>query len=647
MTFKPFQTARQSFRETFNTSRGLVLALALLTVVAHAAALNGSFKTMDDETSILNNANLRHFSSLGKIFTESFFGGSTYYRPLVTFSFLLEYQAFGLRPFFYYLTNVVLHFSNVLLVFLIFGAVLKKRPLAFAGALLFAVHPVHWEAVANIAGRSILLCALGQFLCVWFYLRHLLEEGRHRHYLLSVAGFVLALLSKEAAVTTPLLLAGVEFWLRRKAPAHRAKFSRREARDRLAPFAVVLAAYFALRASLGISSLALWPSLTYGVFGVLTFLRGVFTDLRIFVLPVDLHFDRATAYFTSFADGRVWATLYAAAVGIWALGHWRARLSRRAKFLMFWVAAGLFPVAQLVPLPAHPGYAAAADHFLYVPLVGLAGLTVLVGSYLFRGAARRKIFSRPAALVLVIGFYAYLTLITVGQDLHAIQELGMFEKSLSANPRNTRVRISYALALAKAGLFREAQTEFRKVLAAEPWDVRARIGLAKSLCDQGKCWEAVQEYESISDAGSMQDLLEQNLKFTYDAVIGQYRGRLALEPGNARLHYSLGIVYARTGRLRDAIQEYRAAARLDPRDRLVLYNLGALWEDQGSPEKAAVCFKKVVAFGRPSRAAGPGRPDELTEFAYRHLAGIYEKKDHPGRAAAYRRQLEKISGRDK
>ena len=96
----------------------------------------------------------------------------------------------------------------------------------------------------------------------------------------------------------------------------------------------------------------------------------------------------------------------------------------------------------------------------------------------------------------------------------------------------------------------------------------------------------------------MQNLLDDNLKYTYDVVIRQYQKRLEQEPDNSQLHYSLGVMYAKTGRSREAIREYLQALRLDPRSQPALYNLGSLLESSPQPEKAVVYFKKVIALGR-------------------------------------------------
>ena len=227
----------------------MIFALILCGLIAHAVVLDGSFKTMGDETSIVSNQDLRSFFSLGRIFTGSFFGGDwTYYRPLVTFSFLLDHQIAGLRPFFYYLANLLLHLANTILLFFTFNVLLKKKSLSFSAALLFVVHPVSWEVVANIAGRSIFLCAFWQFAAFLLYLRYAtrsrLDPRRKVYYVCSLLAFVPALLSKGSAVVLPFFIAGYEYWMGHR---HKGRILTRQATGRILPFVAAAAGYFLLR----------------------------------------------------------------------------------------------------------------------------------------------------------------------------------------------------------------------------------------------------------------------------------------------------------------------------------------------------------------------------------------------------------------
>ncbi len=601
---------------SFKTNRGLVLALLLLGTIAHVWILNGSFKTMDDEMSIVSNPDIKSFAFLGKIFTSSFFGADTYYRPLVHFSYMLEYRFVGLNPLFYHLTNLIIHLGNSVVLFFVFLCIFKKRVTSFCAAALFAVHPVHWEAVSNVAGRSILLCALGYFLALFFYIKpaadrktELLNRG------CSLLAFALSLLSKETAVTFLFTLLSFELLILQR-PGRKTLWP--SALGRPAPYFVLTLGYMVLRRALGITNIPFWPSVSNWVLGAATFLRASLTHLRLFIFPVDLHFDRAIAYFVTPADPIFLATIVSAAILVWGLRKCRARLSRKVRFFMIWFGITLLPTAQFFPLPACLGYAAAADHFLYIPSAGMTALMVLAGDYVFRRGRKMKTISRGTIRLTCAGFFVYLILITAAQDLYSSQEAAMFERSLSHNPHNTRVRLSYALVLAKQGRFKEAEQGFRQVLSAEPWDARARIGLGKSLCDQGKCLEAIAEYEKITDAGNMKDLLRENLTDTYPIVIRQYLARLSREPNNGRLHYSLGVMYAKMNNPGEAIRHYQKAVDLDPKDRYALFNLACGLHEAGELSKSGVYFKRLITLSAPE--------DEFAGYARRHLAEIRAEK---------------------
>jgi len=127
------------------------------------------------------------------------------FRPVTIGSFTLNWAAGGAHAFGYHLVNLLLHAVVVLLLYAVLkkllGAVAQGQTIAFATALLFAVHPIHTEAVASIVGRSELLAA-GFLLSAW--LLHLEQKT-----IPGLLCFFLALLSKESAVVfIPLVIMG-------------------------------------------------------------------------------------------------------------------------------------------------------------------------------------------------------------------------------------------------------------------------------------------------------------------------------------------------------------------------------------------------------------------------------------------------------
>src|SRR3989344_1506690 len=192
-----------------------VLAIVILGFAGYSFMLGAPFKIMDDNISITGNTDIRSFDNIGKIFQQGFFGDRTYYRPLVSLSFMLEYHFFELNPLFYNLTNVALHLLSALAIFFLIRRMLKNDNTAFFVALLFAVHPLHWEAVSNIAGRSIVLCTFFLMTALLSYNVFFTKQKGWPYYALSLVFFCLAMLSKEAAASFPLVIISYEFFFAR------------------------------------------------------------------------------------------------------------------------------------------------------------------------------------------------------------------------------------------------------------------------------------------------------------------------------------------------------------------------------------------------------------------------------------------------
>jgi len=135
------------------------------------------------------------------------FVGYPYYRPMVTASFALDHALFGLAPWGYHLTNVLLHFANALLVLILVRRLYPAggRLGALAAALLFATHPVHPNAVGWVAARSDMLVGLGTLGMLVAY-QATWSSGRRNPLLAGVGLFALAILSKESGVVALALV---------------------------------------------------------------------------------------------------------------------------------------------------------------------------------------------------------------------------------------------------------------------------------------------------------------------------------------------------------------------------------------------------------------------------------------------------------
>jgi len=141
------------------------------------------------------------------------------YRPLTSIAFALQWTIGGGAPWIFHAGNVALHALACVLLFLLLQR-LAGRTGAFVGALVFAVHAVHTEAVANIVGQAELIAACGVLAGALLWSRRS-ATGRPGPGVIAgvAAGYAVAILSKESAITAPALLLALDLAQRRVAPS--------------------------------------------------------------------------------------------------------------------------------------------------------------------------------------------------------------------------------------------------------------------------------------------------------------------------------------------------------------------------------------------------------------------------------------------
>jgi hypothetical protein len=175
-------------------------------------------------------------------------GALPFYRPLGEMTFAADYFLWGMNPFGYHVTNLLLHLACIFLVWKLARRLLERPEWALASAVIFALHPVHSEALVWISGRfDLLVCGvvLASVLCYLRWQRS--DGGGTRWLLLSLGGFVVGLGCKETAVILPAVLVGVEV-LCKQGARPRARMVRLGVVT--STFGVIALAYLALRFAL-------------------------------------------------------------------------------------------------------------------------------------------------------------------------------------------------------------------------------------------------------------------------------------------------------------------------------------------------------------------------------------------------------------
>jgi tetratricopeptide (TPR) repeat protein len=470
-------------------SRRWLLGLVVVLAAATYANALGNGWAYDDVAVVRNNPVVTEgqwASALGGPYRSDPSAAPALYRPTTTLALTAQWRLFGDRPLAFHAVNVALHVVVSLLVTLLLMALLPL-PAAAAGGALFAVHPVHVEAVANVVGQAELLAAAAYLGAVLLYLcaRDGTPAARALRLLGTLALYALALGAKEIAVTLPAALVLVELAIPRRsrasppADAHGrgplgvAGRARRALADEFplhVALGALLLAYVGARwwilgsvrgdqiapELVGLAAgeripmaLATWPTL-----------------IRLLVLPTSLAADWGPGVLAPpTADRVVLGVLLLIGLGIAALAAWGR--AAWAALAAAWLLVTILPVSNLIV----PAGVLLAERTLYLPSVAVA---------LAAGGALALLHDRAAlrgpAWVAAAVVVALLLVRSSLRNPSWMNSFTVMDTLARDYPDSWRARWSRAQGLIRVGELEQASRELEAALALFP----THYGL---LCD--------------------------------------------------------------------------------------------------------------------------------------------------------------------
>lgn len=549
-----------------------IMALIAITAAVYAGSVGNAF-VYDDARLVQNNAYIKQWSNLGRLFTEDIGAGAgsiynhyNFYRPLQMLTYMIDHTLWGREPFGYHLTSVLWHIAVAVALFALAGAVTGSRFAAFAAAALWAVHPLHVEAIAYIAGRADPIVAFCMLVSVLMYIRYL-ESGKQGVYLASLAAFVAACMSKEYALLTPALIALYHYAFRKKWRW-----------GVCAPYLVVMAVYLFLRATVFNFPVVHKPQ--HGIF--FERLPGVFIAyweyIRLIFLPFGLHMEYGSPLF-SFADPRVFGGILCLAGTGWALTAAR-RLSRAVFFALAWFIAGLIPVSNIFPINAY-----LAEHWLYVPLMGLA---MAAGCGL--AALGRDTRLRAVAVVILVAALGYFSALTVRQNAYWKDSATFYEMTLRYSPDSGRIYANLATEYLQRGEYDRAISVYKTAVEKMSDSAGAYNNLGITYANLGRDAEAVEAYLKAIEKNPSFAEAYNNLGVSYSSMgdrrraVEAFRRAIELNPRYADAYNNLG---SELGATAEAIAAYERAIEIDPYHAKAYFNLSQAYQAAGRPDDAA------------------------------------------------------------
>ncbi len=578
----------------------LLGCLLLLCLGLYAnCALNGF--VYDDHSQIELNPVVHSFSHLGDIFGSSIAvqqgkqAWANSYRPLVNFSFLISFKLFGYSPYGYHLINIFLHLIVVGMVFVVTAKLFSSEWLGLIAAAIFALHPIHTEPVAWIDGISDPLFSVFYLLAFWFYLR-LADEPRESAIRLRIGmivSFFLALLSKETAMSFPVLVTVFEHVYRsdRNLTSWAKKFSR------YGWIWATHAVYLGMRVhALGVlSPPPTRPEMTSRqiLFSALALL-GEYGKALVWPAPLIAFVPFRTS--SSFRDPYV-LTGVCVVIFVAALLPWLWRDARLYSFAIVWSFFTIAPALNARLMAAN----VYAERYLYMPSLGFSWL--LAGLILWGwkksappAAVRRWALAGTLAILAVL---ASSQIMARNRDWKNDQTLIL--TTLKARPDAPNARSDYATMLWYSGHHQDAEEQWLLALHYKPdtVEVLANLGMAK---------------------------LEEK---KYDEALAYLQRAIQLKPNFATPHVRLGRLYLAQGKPTDAEKEFLRAVDIYPADVDARKTLGQFYLDYGRLPEAEAQFlaaREVAADFSTWRALGEiyareNRP-ELEEDAWQHAVAL-------------------------
>lgn len=190
-----------------------LILILVLTVFLFSSSLTQSFVSWDDEGHLTQNLQVRSLdpSNIAAIFLSEV---NRTYIPLTVFSFAIEHQFFGYKPWIYHLNNLLLHLAIIILVYVFALRLDFGHHAALLAALLFAVHPMRVESVVWVTQRKDVLYSFFYMLALWQYVVYVREHKTAAFVRTVIFGF-LSILSKPMALSLPLVLCLLDWYLKR------------------------------------------------------------------------------------------------------------------------------------------------------------------------------------------------------------------------------------------------------------------------------------------------------------------------------------------------------------------------------------------------------------------------------------------------
>lgn len=571
----------------------IILIVTFLTVASLAAfgrIVDNDFINFDDNIYITVNNHIKtgiNPESIRWAF-QSF--TSKNWHPLTWLSLMLDHSIFGMNPRGYHFVNLLLHIGSVLFLFLFLNKTTKSSWSAAFAAAFFALHPIRVESVAWAAERKDVLGMCFGMMSLYAYSFYA-ASLKISHYVICLILFALSLLSKSMLVTLPCIFLLVDYW-----PLGRWKTTFENIKKgQMMPCNLLIEKtpfFFLMIAS---SCMTVWAQyeadipryefslrLSNAIVSYVVYLKKILLPINLSVLyPFPLSLP-------------MWQPLVAGVI-LLGITVWVICFIKITPFLFVgwaWYLGALVPVIGLVPVNVPM-----ADHFTYLPSIGIAIIISWGVPLLFpRDGIRKKILIPGAIIILSVLFS-----LTYRQCGYWQDSITLFSHAIGVTKGNYRAYSIRGNAYNAIGKYQQSITDSTEAIRHNPYDAEAYCERGISYTKLGKYQEAIEEFNKGILINKDKNVCYGNrgnvyyARGEYDMAIADYNEAVRLKPDNAEGYDNRGNTHAKLKQYEQAIIDYNKAVLLKPDYAEVYYNRGTLYAERGQYKLAVEDYNKTLA----------------------------------------------------
>jgi tetratricopeptide (TPR) repeat protein len=626
------------------------VAIVFITAAAFFPVLHNQFVNLDDPDSLLGNPYYRGlgWTQLRWMFTTLH---NTLYRPITWITLGADYLLWGMQPFGYHLTSLLLHCTNAVLVYqLAFHLFLLPAPIptvhseptlrvaAAVAALVFAIHPLRVEPVAWASARNDVVAGLffiGTFIC---YVRavSIAARGHARGWMgAAIVVFALSLLSKPSGLALPFVLAVLDVYPLRRLGGGPDKWFGPAARRiwwEKVPF-ILLSLGAGLLALIGKEqSKLLVPLGQYGLMerGMQSICAFAFYLWKttvplalspLYELPVQMKISDASFWLSA-------TVVIGLTLALFILRRrWPAAIVSWFSYLLIQlpvtglvqngpqIAADRYSYLSCLPWAILAGVALLScwqawlrkrvESPLFYLAGGMAGLALVILAVLTWRQSRvwrdAEALWQQAVAVDQRSFFAHQFLGIALLDLERTDEaLKHLRVALEISPNRASAHNNLANALATRGDVEGATRHYYEAIELDPSAADAHYNLARLLAKSGEQTEALSHYHQAlqlapDDAETLNNLaLLLAVRGEIDEALKYLRRAVRANPSYPQAFYNLGRILAGQGNYVEAISNHQQALKLNPNQAEIHFELGKALAGQGQMEEAEQHFRSAI-----------------------------------------------------